>query len=694
MTQPSLYTATKAQHPYYRDVLTQNLSFAAIGNVPVALLQWAISPRATQVPQLLAQLEAVGPLGMDAQSEHALKLMLVYIVTTNGLLPLNNPHGEPASPELVQQVHSGLMRVLELAPNLAYIENTVRLLFRLNAIEAMMGFVENNRAVCDQSFAVRHLVGFVHLLEGHAQQALDTLKPIFDAGQEKDFFLADLMMLSARYQLGALPASPIRMGTLAEAQPAIPAIAPFEMVTPLTVSGKTIVVVACDRDYFYTHAQYLACSLHATNADTLALHLHVYGDDSDLSEAIEHLRAQLPGLDIGLSREVMPDRFQPIAKLYYACMRFVRLQGLLAFYRSPLCLIDADSLVRGDWKIFCREQGITETTEIACIHHPHAPLWERVTAGFLYLSPGIESAEYIQRVAAFVADNIANGTNYWFLDQIGLSTVHGRFAQGHRVQVAMSQACDLHHRDGSFLWTVTNAKQGYATYNAARDDLAASYGMLPVLMPDHFYRKISAAGNVFFLQIGAMDGSSYDPISPYVKAFGWRGILVEPLPDMMDATRAFYAGHEGLAFENVAIAEREESRPLYRIPPARAKEAGLPHWVLGMSSLVAGKLDMYADHVVEERVRCVPLSHVLDRHAPSHIHVLQIDTEGYDFTIFKQLDLARYRPELINLEYVNLAADEREALRHMLTEHGYHWFRHDLDLFAYRRELAFDGGAP
>lgn len=682
------FAATKALSPYYRDVLTQHLSFAAIGNVPVALLQWAISPQATNVQELLALLEQVGPLGLDAPSEHALKLMLVYIVTTNSLLPVHNPHGEAASAELVQSLHAGLMRVLELAPNIAYIENTVRLLFRLNAIDALMDFVRNNRAACEPSLAVRHLLGFVHLLEGEAREAVDALQPIFDAGQEKDFFLSDLMMLSARYALGELPDAPIRMQTLADANPTVVDIAPLEMVAPLQTT-KTVVMVACDRGYFFAHAQHLACSLHATNRETLALHLHVYGDDADVMETIAQLRVRLPGLDIGVSREIMPEEFRPIEKLYYACMRFVRMQQLLQHYDAPICQIDADSLVRGDWRDFCAQQGITPTTQIACIHHPDAPLWERVTAGFLYLAPGAQAAAYIKRVAAFIADNLAHGTNYWFLDQIGMSTVHDIMGSDDFVHVAKEAACDLNHQDGAFLWTVTNTKESFARYNDARAELAERYAIVPALMPDYFYRAVSAEGPVFFLQVGAMDGASYDPICQYVKEFGWQGILVEPLPDMMAATQRFYAEQQGLAFENVAITEREETRTLFRIPPERASAAGLPHWVLGMSSLVAGKLDLYQEHVVEEPVRCLPLASVIAAHHPPRIDVLQIDTEGYDFTIFKQFDLAKYRPALINLEYVNLNAEEKAALHGLLTEHGYYYFRHDLDLFAYRRDLVF-----
>jgi hypothetical protein len=87
----------------------------------------------------------------------------------------------------------------------------------------------------------------------------------------------------------------------------------------------------------------------------------------------------------------------------------------------------------------------------------------------------------------------------------------------------------------------------------------------------------SKKAQIFFLQIGAMDGVSFnDPIHAYVKVNGWHGILVEPLPDMMEQLKATYANYSGLAFETVAITDCEETRTLYRVPIDSTQKAGLP----------------------------------------------------------------------------------------------------------------------
>jgi FkbM family methyltransferase len=174
-----------------------------------------------------------------------------------------------------------------------------------------------------------------------------------------------------------------------------------------------------------------------------------------------------------------------------------------------------------------------------------------------------------------------------------------------------------------------------------------------------------------------------------VKAAGWHGILVEPLDDMLDKARKNYAGCAGLIFENVAITERKERRTLYRISPDRMAGAQLPHWVLGMSTFQAGKLDQYAAHVVEVVVRCLPLAALLEKYRPTALDVVQIDTEGHDLKVLMQLDFARYQPFVINFEAVNLNPQETAAAHELLFENGYVCYRNGMDTFAVRRDIAF-----
>jgi FkbM family methyltransferase len=198
---------------------------------------------------------------------------------------------------------------------------------------------------------------------------------------------------------------------------------------------------------------------------------------------------------------------------------------------------------------------------------------------------------------------------------------------------------------------------------------------------------------VDFIQVGAMDGKSYDPIHPYVKQFGWKGILIEPLPDMMVQLKANYAGTNGLIFENVAIAEQAGSFPLYRVTQETIRKHNLPHWLGGMSTFSDTKLKDFEDYVEVQMVEGLPLRAVLDRNAVSHIDVLQIDTEGFDYRVFRQFDFTAYRPKVINIEVVNLSQEEHAALASDLVDQGYIFFYYEMDLMAVDLRF-FDAALP
>ena len=187
---------------------------------------------------------------------------------------------------------------------------------------------------------------------------------------------------------------------------------------------------------------------------------------------------------------------------------------------------------------------------------------------------------------------------------------------------------------------------------------------------------------VQFLQVGAMDGVSYDPIHPFIRNFAWHGVLVEPLPDMLERTRNNYQGCTGLVFENVAITEQVETKNLYRIAPDGIVKHKLPDWLKGMSTFSDTKLKDYQQYVTVEEVQCMPLMALIERNPLAHIDVFQIDTEGYDYTVFKQLDFSKFRPTIINLEIVNLNAEELQALEHDLMAQDYLFYRYEFDMIA------------
>ena len=185
----------------------------------------------------------------------------------------------------------------------------------------------------------------------------------------------------------------------------------------------------------------------------------------------------------------------------------------------------------------------------------------------------------------------------------------------------------------------------------------------------------------FFVQIGANDGVSHDPIRQYIERFRWRGILVEPQPNVFERLKRNYASQPQLSFENAALAAHGESAILYSVVADDA--------TTGMASfdrsLLTKQLPL-GTKVLELSVPTLTLDALLRKHAVSSIHLLQIDAEGYDFEIIKMVDFSRVRPSVIHYEHRHLHESDRQACEELLAVNGYRVHLGHVDTTAVRTD--------
>jgi FkbM family methyltransferase len=185
--------------------------------------------------------------------------------------------------------------------------------------------------------------------------------------------------------------------------------------------------------------------------------------------------------------------------------------------------------------------------------------------------------------------------------------------------------------------------------------------------PTELIRRNLLKHKVFSIQIGSNDGRRNDPIFSLVKANPeWRGIFVEPVPYLYERLRRNYESREGLIFENVAINDGS-TQVLYWIDPkAKEDNPNLPDWFDGLGSFnknhvrgahgVAGLLLPYQR---ETPVKGCTFQQLLDRHVVTDFDLLVIDTEGYDWQVLRQVDLARYTPKIVIYEHKCLSTKEK-----------------------------------
>jgi FkbM family methyltransferase len=175
-----------------------------------------------------------------------------------------------------------------------------------------------------------------------------------------------------------------------------------------------------------------------------------------------------------------------------------------------------------------------------------------------------------------------------------------------------------------------------------------------------------------FIQVGANDGVYVDPLRSYVQRFGWRGVLVEPQPDVFARLVENYRDQaDRLIFENVAIAPRDRQVVLYRVPGLTAVADQTMQDSLSVTSahpqVVARQGGVAAHQLEQVLVPAVRLDELIERHALTDLDLLQIDCEGYDGEVLQAIDLSRHRPRLIQFEHGHMARGDLDALERRLA---------------------------
>jgi FkbM family methyltransferase len=169
----------------------------------------------------------------------------------------------------------------------------------------------------------------------------------------------------------------------------------------------------------------------------------------------------------------------------------------------------------------------------------------------------------------------------------------------------------------------------------------------------------------FFIEAGANDGFEQSNTYYLARKKRWRGLLIEPLPDLAEHCERI----------------RPESRVVRcALGPHEAQGTSVTIHRAGLMSTVEGALgdtSRQQDHLqrakglqpgaitgdIEVPVRS--LSSIIDEHAPDQpIDLLSLDVEGYEPQALAGLDLDRHAPRFICIE-----ANDPEAIDAMLREH-------------------------
>jgi FkbM family methyltransferase len=169
---------------------------------------------------------------------------------------------------------------------------------------------------------------------------------------------------------------------------------------------------------------------------------------------------------------------------------------------------------------------------------------------------------------------------------------------------------------------------------------------------DHKLKKYLDFEGGFFIEAGGNDGLSQSNTYWFERFRGWRGILVEAVPDQarlcrQNRPRARVVNTALVASDDVKSVPIKAAKLMAFIPGTRSASEEDTHLRLAMEV-------QQLDTVPEIQVPARTLSSVLDECGSPKVDFFSLDVEGYEIPVLHGMDLNRHRPRLILVETKDL----------------------------------------
>lgn len=216
------------------------------------------------------------------------------------------------------------------------------------------------------------------------------------------------------------------------------------------------------------------------------------------------------------------------------------------------------------------------------------------------------------------------------------------------------------------------------SYRVPRTNL----NLLLLSVPALLYKK----DTLFFLQVGASDGVTNDPLFPLIQKYGTKlkGVCVEPLPDVFEKLNSNYKSYPEIKLENAALTDTDGDVLIYR--PV-AKGDSLVSQKSSLKKEIVMKHGFSKTQLEEVSVKGISTLNLLSKYQISSIDILQVDTEGNDYQIVRQVLDCGIFPSVIHYENLHLSKQETEGMRQLLAQNSYQAIESQKDTLAVKQAL-------
>jgi FkbM family methyltransferase len=195
-------------------------------------------------------------------------------------------------------------------------------------------------------------------------------------------------------------------------------------------------------------------------------------------------------------------------------------------------------------------------------------------------------------------------------------------------------------------------------------------------------------GEPTFVQIGACDGESGDPVHRFVKTGKLRAFVIEPIEESFVRLRMAYSGISNVTAIKAAIGHADGDLTLFKV-----KEGGRSvdsYWSRQLASFDRAHLVRHG--VIDEEIEavsvpCLTLQSLMKKYGIGAIDVLQVDTEGFDAEVVTMALELPQPPDCIYFENVHLNPIVMDKLFGKLSERGYRWTHDKWNTLAVNKRL-------
>lgn len=184
----------------------------------------------------------------------------------------------------------------------------------------------------------------------------------------------------------------------------------------------------------------------------------------------------------------------------------------------------------------------------------------------------------------------------------------------------------------------------------------------------------------YFIQVGANDGKSGDPIFFIVNLLRISGVLVEPVPYVFKKLKINYKDNKKVFLENSAISPENSNLDFYFLK--ESNDASIPGWYDQLGSF---NLDVIKKHkndiknfdelLTSVKIPTTNFLKILNKFNIPYFDLIFIDTEGYDFEIVKTIPFDKFLPSIIIFEHKHLNEKDFKSSVDLLSSKGYKMFK-------------------